>query len=251
MTSPDRLTRNASQATQRRASLQQSRIAALPNTQSPTQGQAQRLPKSVSAASDQALRERIVSLLSSTANGCIQELGYPTVISQYKHLEADHSKLIEEHNALRAEHAKQKNDLTRLARLALQQREESKKLLDTRAKTIQDLTTENKQLKERVNRLIVQCNMLQQSSTLDASDAYKLLENKYQYALELIRKHRLVAVPVDRKGENHSFIEVSWVHFLVHDPFSDSKSQAFKKSRVGEYCGYHSNAASICLLCSA
>ncbi|KAL5488263.1 hypothetical protein ACEPAI_6371 [Sanghuangporus weigelae] len=177
------------------------------NIQSPVHAQIHQLPQPFSAPSDHALRDRVVSILASSANGCIKELGYPNLLAEHKRLQADYARLAEEYNAVRTERDGLKHDNMRLTDLFVTTQEEHKKEKELTEKTAQDLNAQIKALQERINLLSKQCHLLQQTNTLDAPEAYKILESKYLYALEIIRSHRKSVapqVPVT-DGENCSF----------------------------------------------
>ncbi|KAL5508463.1 hypothetical protein ACEPAH_6082 [Sanghuangporus vaninii] len=165
------------------------------NLQSPAQPQTHQLPQPFSAPSDHALRDRVISLLASNANGCIKELGYPDLLTEHKRLQADYTRLAEEYNALRKERDSLKDDNVRLTELLMTVQEEHKKEKQLTGKTTQDLNAQIKVLQERINLLVKQCHLLQQTNTLDAPEAYKLLQSKYLYALEIIKSHRKLVAP--------------------------------------------------------
>ncbi|OCB84563.1 hypothetical protein A7U60_g8549 [Sanghuangporus baumii] len=165
------------------------------NLQSPAQPQIHQPPQPFSAPSDHALRDRVVSLLASSANGCIKELGYPDLLAEHKHLQADYARLAEEYNALRTERDGLKRDNMRLTELFMTAQEEHKEEKQLTGKTTQDLNAQIKALQERINLLVKQCHLLQQANTLDAPAAYKILESKYLYALEIIKSHRKSVAP--------------------------------------------------------
>ncbi|KAL5527175.1 hypothetical protein ACEPAG_5966 [Sanghuangporus baumii] len=165
------------------------------NIQSPVHAQIHQLPQPFSAPSDHALRDRVVSILASSANGCIKELGYPSLLAEHKRLQADYARFAEEYKAVRTERDNLKQDNMRLTELFVTTQEEHKKEKELTEKTAQDLNAQIKALQERINLLVKQCHLLQQTNTLGAPEAYKILESKYLYALKIIRSHRKSVAP--------------------------------------------------------
>ena len=141
-------------------------------------------PQNPQPTHDEALRKSIIQILAANANGCIAELGYETLRRHYENTVPRYNKLVEEKKALQAENKALKYEIYQLSRMI----KENTSNGGNNQQNVQALQARIAQQEKEIERLRTHCNILQQSLSLNATDAYKLLQNKYNYLLEFIKR---------------------------------------------------------------
>lgn len=109
----------------------------------------------------QAIHTELIDILASTANGCIRELGYPTLTQEYDNL--------------------QKKYLDLKHRYAVREQDY--------ISTTTALRNRIAALEYEVTRLTKDNTLLRQTQNLHADEKYRLLDKKYHYILHLLRDH--------------------------------------------------------------
>ncbi|KAH8113329.1 hypothetical protein DFH11DRAFT_1727816 [Phellopilus nigrolimitatus] len=134
---------------------------------------------------DPVLKQQVVALLSSTANGCIAELGYAKMCEALKTGEATRMKLLAAYEELKAISGRMHGDNMKLTEI-LNEKEERERVV---AQQTEALKSRINQLEKEQDLMKRQYAALQQTQTMNATDAYKVLEQKYTYVLEVLKKH--------------------------------------------------------------
>lgn len=155
------------------------------------------------------VRDNIVEVLSSTANGCIRELGYPNLYEQHMGLEQAYAKLVKENQNLQIGYNQLHNENIRVSKLLFEQQEENRR----RAERENQLTARIKQLEQDLDVVNRQYQVSQKLQSMNASDEYKVLEAKYQYVLEILRKHH---TPLMTRGlPEEARVSTIHIHFEI------------------------------------
>lgn len=153
----------------------------------------------------------MISLLASTANGCIQEIGFGQLCQRLKDseqeifsarasydvLRRENERLIAALDAskdLQAEHQKlreQHQKLTSEYRIGSQRYKENLEKYDELAGHYRKSRDENQKMQREKETLQREVNILRNTRSLSADQQYLLLEMKYMKVLELLRAQAL------------------------------------------------------------
>lgn len=149
----------------------------------------------------------MVAILASTANGCIAELGYPQLCQRLQAVEGAYKELVESEKRLREENAK-------MAALLKNHPDRNRSSAGNTVKDqaelhqIQVLQARIKELEKDKDILTRQNHMLRQSQSLNAPEAYKVLEAKYNYVLELLKKDHSPVIFQSQAGNSSGTLAV-------------------------------------------
>lgn len=138
-----------------------------------------------SVAQEKHVRDNIVEVLSKTANGCIRELGYPNLYERHVGLEQAYTKLVKDNQNLQIGYNGLHAENIRSAQLLFEQKEENRRWAEREHQLIARI----KQLEQELDIANRQYQVSQKLQSMNASDAYKVMEAKYQYVLEMLKKH--------------------------------------------------------------
>ncbi|KAI5123376.1 hypothetical protein M0805_006084 [Coniferiporia weirii] len=143
---------------------------------------------------DPLVYQQVVALLSSTANGCITEIGYRDVCAQLKRQETVYNRLVDAYKELQASAEHCSSDNARLTEVIVNH--ESRQRADQErersdAQLIHALKEKLTRQEQELEILGRQYAMLQETQNMSSSDAYRFLEIKYQYMLDLLKGRRL------------------------------------------------------------
>ncbi|THH05016.1 hypothetical protein EW145_g5105 [Phellinidium pouzarii] len=179
----------------------------------------QRIPPSQSqspAPHDPDVYQQVVAILSSTANGCLSEIGYVGLCARLSASEQAYAELAKAYKELESSTERYKSDNVRLAQFAVghqsQRGATSQEREQSDGRVIHALKERLAQQQQELDLLRRQYSVLQQTQNLNSTDSYKILERKYEYVLELLKRHH---APVVVKNQNDKQ-EVRYMNTQTH-----------------------------------